>query len=266
MTVDVRRFLAVATFMALAAVAVLACARTGGPVVVARVDGTPITRATLSHWMAVIVAGDNLEHVGRRAPGGLVSDPPDQRACRSAIESMGQPKEQGRASREEKRLAMQCHELHAGVAQQTLSFLIHGMWSAKESAQLGIVVGDREVQQRLEKVKAEHYPTNAAFEKFLSDSGLTLSDERLLIRQSLQMERLEVWHRHSLSGKVSGGEALERALIEGDAQRLQMWSKRTRCSPGYDVQECTGFKALNRSVTPPALLLEQIAAARRLRR
>jgi hypothetical protein len=242
-----------------AVLGLLACGGNESSVVVARVDGTPITRETVSHWMSVIAAGDNLEHVGRPAPRRLVSDPPDYRACAVAIHSIGPAKD---AKGERKQIKLQCHQLYQGIKEQTLSFLIQGTWTAKEDSELGVEVTGREVERRLSKTRAERFRTDAAFRAFLRNSGLTLSDERALIRRGLQAERLEARRRQGLSRRVKGREALERALLDAYAESRKKWSTRTHCSDGYVVPECDGRQPA--AATPsPAVVLEQIAASRR---
>jgi hypothetical protein len=257
------RFPAVAAVTLTLVLGLLACGGSDPPAVVARVDGTPITRETLSRWMSVIVAGDSIEHVGRRAPNRLVADPPDYRACESAIESLGPAKD---ARGEHMRNELQCRRLYDGVKQQTLSFLIEGMWNARESSELGIEVSGREVGQRLAKTRAERYPTAAAFKAFLGSRGLTLSDERWMITMSLQAERLEAHRRHVLSRKLRG-EALQRALLEAYAESRKKWSARTRCTAGYFVPQCRGRQpTAGTASSSPAIVLEQIAASRRSKR
>jgi hypothetical protein len=259
MTNQLLRLLVGAVMVTTAVLGLPACGGSESSVVVARVDGTPITRETVSHWMSVIAAGDNLEHVGRPAPRRLVSDPPDYHACAVAIHSIGPAKE---AKGERKQIKLQCHQLYLGIKEQTLSFLIQGTWTAKEGSQLGVAVTEREVEQRLSKTRAERFPTDAAFRAFLRNSGLTLSDERALIRRSLEAERLEAHRRQALSGTGKGREALERALVEAYAESRKKWSTRTRCSDGYVAPECGGRQPT--AVTPsPAVVLEQIAASRR---
>jgi hypothetical protein len=233
-----------------------------GSVAVIKVDGSPITRATFSHWMSVLVAGDNLEHVGHRAPKGLVSDPPDYRACKAAVESIGPPKGALAAPLDSKRIGLQCRQLYEGVKEQTAGFLIQALWSAKEAARSGVVVSGREVEQGLAGAKAE-YETRASFEAFLADNGRTVADERFLIRQSLLAERLEAQRRRVLGRTVKGKEALGRALLESYAESIKKRSARTECSRGYVIRECSTYRQTGSAEPSPAVVLEQIAASRR---
>ena len=227
------------------------------------VDGSPITRATLSHWMAVIVGGDNLEHVGRPAPRGLVSDPPDYRACKAAIESIGPPKEAVAARLDAKHVRLQCRQLYEGVKEQAVSFLIQTMWTAREARRLGVEVSSSEVEQSLAKTKAE-YKTGKSFRAFLASNGRTLADERFLLRRNLQVQRLEAQRRRVLSKTIKDKAALARALVADYVKATKMRTAHTECSPGYVVQECSGYSRLPSVEMPsPAVLVEQIAASRR---
>lgn len=232
-------------------------------VTVIKVDGSPITRATLSHWMSVIAAGDNFEHVGRPAPRGLVSDPPDYRACKAAIESIGPPKEALAARLEERRIGLQCRQLYEAVKEQAVSFLIQTMWTAKEARRLGVEVSGREVELSLAKTKAE-YKTGKSFRAFLASNGRTMADERFLLRRNLQAQQLEARRRRVLSKTVKDKAALGHALVADYLKAIGMRTAHTKCSPGYVVQECSTYSHPPSVETPsPAVLVEQIAASRR---
>jgi hypothetical protein len=240
---------------------IAACgSREPGSVAVIKVDGSPITRATFSHWMSVLVAGDNLEHVGHRAPKGLVSDPPNYRACKAAVESIGPPT--GALAAPLDSIGLQCRQLYEGVKEQTAGFLIQALWSAKEAARSGVVVSGREVERGLAGAMAE-YETRASFEAFLADNGRTLADERFLIRQSLLAERLEAQRRRVLGRTVKGKEALGRALLESYAESIKERSAHTECGRGYVVRECSTYRQTRAAEPSPAVVLEQIAASRR---
>jgi hypothetical protein len=231
--------------------------------VVAKVGNMTITRAALNHWMSTNVAGDYYEHVGYRAPHGLVSDPPSYPACVSAIEAIGPPRATGgRPAQVRAQVERQCWLLYQGIKQQALGDLIHGLWAMEEDAQQGINVTEEDVAQRLARMKAERFPTEAAFKTFLADGGLTLNDERYLIKRTLLSARLEEQRVRMLHNANKGAEAVERTLIELYVKSIKTWTARTDCIPGYVVQGCRGFKASTSTLPSPAALLEQIAASR----
>ncbi len=230
--------------------------------VVAKVGGMSITKGTLSHWMATNVAGVYLEHVGRRAPKGLVSDPPNYVACVSAIETIGPSKVSGKGEQVRAQLEQKCRQLYEAIKQLALVSLIEGLWNEAEADEQGIDVTADELEQALAKMKAEQYPTKAAFKKFLLDNGRTVSDERYLLQRNLVSTRLEHELRGKLGQKLKSPEAITRALIESYNESVKKWSAGTECRPGYVVSVCSRYRTPTTQATSAALLVERIAASR----
>ena len=63
-----------------------------------------------------------------------------------------------------------------------MDFLIHAYWYQAEAAKLGIKVTDAQVQQAFNSAKKQQFPTEAAFQTFLSQSGQTLQDILFRVR------------------------------------------------------------------------------------
>jgi hypothetical protein len=239
----------------------------GSGTVVARVGHRSITRGTLSHWMAILADGDFQEHVGRAAPKGLVSDPPSYPTCVSAVEALGPPKAPtGGATRVRAQLEHGCQMLYQGLKEQALSYLIEGLWSSEEAAELGITVTNGEVRRRYTAAQtgSERSSTQATRTTATGDRGLSHSDELYLLKRSLLATRLNEMRERTLQKqmKAASGEALQRALVERYAESVKKWPARTRCSADYMVAQCAHYEAPAKAVPSPAVLLEQIAASR----
>ena len=231
--------------------------------IVAQVGGTSITRGTLSHWMATIIGGDYDENIGGPAPHGLVSDPPNYARCVAAIETLGEPNGSGespkqlRAAREH-----DCHELYKDLKQQALAYLIRSSWRIEEAADDGITVTDAEIQALLNKVKAEQYPSEAAFKGYLAGREWALSDELFLLKRDLLNTKVGDKVEAELRKAGLNRKALLRALLIHELEASKRWKAKTSCRPGYVIPECSQYSGPESNGAPDALL-EQIARAHR---
>jgi hypothetical protein len=249
----------------IAAVALAACGGSGGTgsSLVAQVGSVKIDDATLSHWMSSIVGGDYYESLGHRAPQGLVADPAYYTGCISAIEAIGPAKTPANATQTHQELLSKCQELHQSVKEQALSYLVNASWLAEEDAEMGINITSQEVQQRLERLKAEQFPNEQAFLTYVSNHNWAVSDEAFLVKRNLLAEKLQTKLERSLRRTVTGGpQSLQRAILKRELESTSRWKPKTVCSTGYLIAECRNYKAPKTTPTAPDILLEQIAASR----
>lgn len=230
--------------------------------VVAEVQHTPITRSALNHWMATIVGGDYEESLNSQAPAGLVSDPPNYRSCISAIESIGPAKAGSSPQAINSELESRCHQLYPALEQQALTFLISQVWLAQQGAEHKLAVTDTEVNRRLEQLKAEQFPNDAAFAAYLTKRRWSLSDELTLVRKDLMTEKLEGLVEHSLAKTGATPKAIQRAIVNLYYDNVKKYTKLTSCRPGYISPDCSQYKAPAHESTSPDVLLEQIAGSR----
>jgi foldase protein PrsA len=75
---------------------------------------------------------------------------------------------------------------------QTLHLLISAKWIEHEAAERGIVVSDEEVRRSLESQKAQSFPKERDYRKFLRESGRTEADI-LLERRDVRI--VKTWSR-----------------------------------------------------------------------
>lgn len=72
-----------------------------------------------------------------------------------------------------------------------LGDLILSRWVAGEAQERGIEVSEREIDQRLEQIKQQRFRDEAAFERFLEQSGFTLEQAQRQIALQVMSERIQ---------------------------------------------------------------------------
>jgi foldase protein PrsA len=151
---------------------------------VVSVNGTPVTTSTFNHWMAVAAnASSASSTTGATAPKAVVPDPPTYKNCIAHLEATAAKPAKGQSKPTAAELKSECEQQYTSLKQTTLGFLISANWLLGEANEQGVKVSDAEVTKAFNKIKAEQFPTEADFQKFLSSTGYTVSD--LLLRVKL---------------------------------------------------------------------------------
>jgi foldase protein PrsA len=177
----------------LTGVTLTACGSGGIPGnAVVSVNGTPITTATFNHWMAVAASSSAASSAasGQTAPKAIVPDPPTYKNCIAHLEATAPKPAKGQPKPTAATLKTQCEQQYTALKQQVLAYLISANWVIKEAAERGVKVSDAEVKKQFNQIKAQQFPKEADFQKFLASTGYTVSD--LLLRVKL----------NSLSSKI----------------------------------------------------------------
>ncbi len=155
---------------------------------VADMSGNPITTAAFNHWMYVAAKGNASQSPG--APVIVPNDPPDFKNCiaqvRKEIPTL--------AKTPDKQIRADCSQLFTSLSGQVLDFLVKAYWYQAEAARLGIKVTDAQVQQAFNSAKKQQFPTDAAFQSFLSQSGQTLQDIVFRVRINQIFRKLLAKH------------------------------------------------------------------------
>lgn len=156
----------------MAAAVLAACGSSGNSVpgnAVASVDGTPITKADYDKWAAISARGS--------AQGGavVVPDPPTYTNCIATLRKQTRPV-RGQPAPTDVTLRAQCRQLNDQLVQQTMGTLIQQVWIEKEAKNEGVSVSDADVQRQLALTKRQSFPTEAAYQRFLKQSGMTQAD------------------------------------------------------------------------------------------
>jgi foldase protein PrsA len=156
----------------------IACALAGGlatcgsrEAIVARVGDRAVTNATLAHWMAVM------------APQHLVPDSPRYAACIARRRAFAR-----QAATDE--LEHECGQEYEVLRQQALGFLISSRWLIDESAEEGMGVSRREVEQRLAEKESTFANGKPEFEESLKAIAHTAADVELELESELASEKI----------------------------------------------------------------------------
>jgi hypothetical protein len=205
--------------------------------------------------MSAILTDDYVNIVGGRAPLGLVSDPPDYKACVASAERI--PLNSERKQRlSPAQLGAKCRQLYAAIKEQALTYLIPALWRTQEAKELGTGVSDAEVTRRLQQVRYSEYPSPAAFARYLAERHWSISDERFEIKRVLLISRYGEKVRQRAAALGGGAQAVAQLVHESFAK----WSAKTDCSPGYVALQCKRQHGASATSTPsPAALLIQLS-------
>ncbi len=160
---------------------------------VVNMAGNPISTTAFNHWMYVAAKGSAQQSPG--APVIVPTDPPNFTNCiaqvRKQIPSL--------AKRTDKELKSDCSQLFTSLSGQVLDFLIRAYWYQATAAKLGIKVTDAQVQKAFQQAKASQFPTPAAFQQFLSESGQTMQDILFRVRVNQIYSKLLARHQAAVS-------------------------------------------------------------------
>ncbi|HEY4452292.1 MAG TPA: hypothetical protein VGN13_11950 [Solirubrobacteraceae bacterium] len=205
----------------------------------------------MSHWMSTLAGGDFYElSRGHTVPTGLVSDPPDYRACVAHLGASvaGPPTGRPPSAAE---LLRKCSQLYAALREQAVSYLVNASWTIGLYGEVGIQATPGEVNRLFEQIRAREFPAATQLTHYLAARRWTLADELFVVRQDLLSQKVQA--------RLSAGGQQAYASLTEHAQR---WTAKTTCRAGYVVRHCAQFtESRTAGAAPsPAVLMEQIAA------
>lgn len=172
--------------------ALLGLAACGGGVPgnsVAQVGGTPITKATFEHWMAVAASSSASTTPGQAKPA--VPVPPDFSACIAHLEATAPKPTKGQPKQTTAQLKAQCEQQYKALQQEVMGFLLSSAWVIGEAENQGVHVTDAEVKKQFEQIKSQQFPKAEEFKKFLASSGQTVSDLLLRVKLNLLSSKIQ---------------------------------------------------------------------------
>lgn len=177
----------------LTGVTLTACGSSGVPGnAVVSVNGTPITTDTFNHWMTVAANASSASSTTGAATAKVpVPDPPTYKNCIAHLEATAPKPAKGQAKPTAAALKTQCEQQYTSLKQSVLGYLISANWVLSESAERGVKVTDDEVKKQFNQIKAQQFPTEAAFQKFLTSTGYTVSDVLLRVKLDLLSTKLQ---------------------------------------------------------------------------
>lgn len=195
------RLLAGAALVGVCAAIVAGCGNDVPSNAVARVGDTVITQEQFDHWYETFAKGQ------AQATGGapIVPDPPDFERCVAALQAQ---QAQGGAKPKREDLVRQCRQVDQQLEQQTMQFLIQAEWLQQEADERGVEVEDAEVRQLFEDEKAQAFPKEADYQRYLEDSGTTEEDILYRLRlNTIQTKIAEAIQKEQ--GKVTDADVEE---------------------------------------------------------
>jgi hypothetical protein len=242
---------------ALALIALFAfagCGGSAGDKTVAQVGSSKISESMLNHWVATFVRGDFYQVVGRRAPEGLATDPPNYPSCVRAAKTLAPSLASGKPRLDESQLDVKCHQLYANLRSEALSYLISVLWAEGEGAELGRKVSDAEVQSSLNQIEAKQHPGRQAFMTFLHNKGWSLADIHYVYKRNLLQQT--IFANTQKKAREAGGS--QQALVSAVVRRNAKWTAKTKCSAGLVVWQCPNYHATKTSTPSPAVIFEEM--------
>ncbi|HTB50678.1 MAG TPA: peptidyl-prolyl cis-trans isomerase [Solirubrobacteraceae bacterium] len=177
----------------LTGVTLTACGSSGVPGnAVVSVNGTPITTSTFNHWMSVAAnASSASATTGAAVPKVPVPDPPTYKNCIAHLEATAPKPAKGQTKPTAAALKTQCEQQYTSLKQSVLGYLISANWVISEASEQGVKVSDDEVKKQFNQIKSQQFPTEAAFQKFLTNTGYTVSDVLLRVKLDLLSSKLQ---------------------------------------------------------------------------
>jgi foldase protein PrsA len=178
------RFIPALGAVLFALVGLSACGGIPGNAVVS-VDGKSITKTTYAHWLGVAAASTS------QGAKPVIPQPPKFTACIAHLAASAPKPAKGQKAPTQAQLKSQCEQQYKTLQQEVLGFLISSEWVIGEAKSLGVKITDAEVKKQFEKIKNQQFPKAAEFEKFLKNSGQTVSDLLLRVKLNLLSSKIQ---------------------------------------------------------------------------
>jgi foldase protein PrsA len=155
-----------------------------------QVDGKSLTNATFKHWLGVAAAATATTAEGTAAKP-VIPEPPKYTACIAHLEATQPKPAKGTPAPSPAQLKTQCEQQYKTLLPEVLGFLISSQWVLGEADSLGVHVSDKEVKKRFNQIKEQQFPKAAEFEKFLANSGQSVSDLLLRVKLNLLSSKIQ---------------------------------------------------------------------------
>jgi foldase protein PrsA len=174
----------------LAGLALSSCGGIPGDAVVS-VNGKAITNSTYNHWLSVAAASSSASPTGASASKPVVPDPPTYARCVAHLQATAPKPAKGQPAPTAASFRAQCEQQYTALKQQVLGFLISADWVLGEAGDQGVKVSDAEVKKQFNQIKNQQFPKEADFQKFLANTGQTISDLLLRVKLNLLASKIQ---------------------------------------------------------------------------
>jgi hypothetical protein len=210
----------------------------GGSEVVARVDGRPITKASLDHWTAIEAILTYQLRPTQSIPKGVVPDPPRYSACIKFSRAHPPPRLTNTTQRASQ-LKAECRHRYETLRQTALSFLISAQWLAGEGIEQGVTATEKQIRRRIEEVRKIEFPSEREWKRHLQLVGETFADQLFRSKVKVLSEGLEhkLIYRKGLSTQSQ-----RQALLKFATNFPRKWAARTSCNAGFVVPDCKQYE------------------------
>src|SRR3989442_12369780 len=125
----------------------------------------------------------------RSKPG--IPEPPRYTACITHLRATAPKPAKGQPAPTAAQYKTQFEQQYKSLQQEVLGFLISSSWVLGEAGSLGVKVSDKEVKKRFEQIRNQQFPKSSEFEKFLANSGQSISDLLLRVKLNLMSSKIQ---------------------------------------------------------------------------
>ncbi len=240
-----RRRASVPLAACLAAVTLAACGGGQGDAVV-RVNGAPISKAQVEHWMSAVAASAS---TNPGQPKFQTPKPPDYRACIAYLEkypTFGLTVETTRPARKAK-----CEFEYEKEKLKAVYDLVSFDWVSGEAAELGVKLSATELSKALASFAHQPFPNGESLREYLASQGETSADLSMFVKQELLVAAVHRMLEAQLTMRRLTVQQRQRALTSFGEAYVRKWRQRTDCQAGYVEPICRQYRAPR---TPPKLV------------
>lgn len=228
----------------LSAVGIAACGSGMRSRAVIEVRGHAISRAAFAHWMSVTAIRDYELLPRGPVPSWVLPDPPHYKICIAHLRAATSPGSASAPRPTSIAAKTQCQRRFRELRRQVLTSLTTAEWLISEGEELGLKVTAADVRARFETAKKNLFANEAAFRRYLANTGETVADQLFRAEVKVYSARLEERVRAELrAGKIG-----QRALARRATGFPRKWAAETSCSSGYVLPNCKQYKG----ASPPA--------------
>jgi parvulin-like peptidyl-prolyl isomerase len=199
--------------------------------VIVNVGSHKITKAELDHWGPIESRLAYDSKPVKQLPRGVVPDPPGFGECIALVKATAQEAKPKPLAADKQ----ECQQKYAAARRSVLEILIIYYWLVDEGHRKHVEFSDQEVQQGLRSYVKRTFRSDGEYRDYLTASGLTASDDLLLVKKNMLATRLE---SEATRGKGPQPKH-EEAALEAFYQAFEAGGKaETSCEPGYVVHGC----------------------------
>jgi hypothetical protein len=195
---------------------------------VAKVGPHIITKATVEHWMTVLIITDGNDIPKTNDPRRTVPIPPNYTLCVSNAKAvLANSTGPSTGALQEK-----CAQLRQALQEQALEILVSASQLASESAEHHITTNNNEASRRLNRLVHEEFPSRDAFRRYLHLTKQTLTDQLERIKAQILAGKLT----STLTGGSNHTPTAAQQLSL--AQSSKKWIAATICRRAYAISLC----------------------------